>query len=497
MTVYNNRPQQAQPLWAIFDIYGNTLCVELINNQVDSNESQTLIRQNNSQSSLHDTLESSFSNDSNIYVPLSELRLSTNRNNAVLSSTHRSSLDSSAQSLTSSSLNSSNNSSSSSYNNITVISNHRNHNRDNNVINNNNEEQLNRLFISCRRLCVDNHLNETLHSSILDASNNSANLGIGYDSSDLNEKIRNFYQSIPVLIHDQSNNSSLNRFLKQVKGKNVKISEPDGLIAYRESSIKILKDRCINSSNRVRETVSSKEPTRNAYSFLESPIQAGKSFCIQIVGIDQSLGESKMSLGIGCTTCKPLQLSPQRDLPDDADDLLDRPEYWIVYKNLFNTLPGSNNHQISVADELCFCVDKENGNLSFYINNQLVTNCLFNVDSTQELYFFFDLCGKTNAIRVIPSCQSRSASSSVRLRTTSRSRLTRPNSALIEYYKNQFLEMENISESSSKNSDFAKKKDNLEECRICLDAPIECVFYTCGHMCVCWSWFVLIYDIIG
>ncbi len=27
-----------------------------------------------------------------------------------------------------------------------------------------------------------------------------------------------------------------------------------------------------------------------------------------------------------------------------------------------------------------------------------------------------------------------------------------------------------------------------EECRICWENPIECVLYSCGHMCLCWNW---------
>lgn len=120
--------------------------------------------------------------------------------------------------------------------------------------------QLDRLLISCRRLCVDNHLNQTLHNSILETggelesncvrnklnqqplkttvSATSAKLG------DLNAKIKDFYSSIPILLHDSSpNQRSMYKFLSGVCGKNVKICQPDCLIAYRESSIVQLKER--------------------------------------------------------------------------------------------------------------------------------------------------------------------------------------------------------------------------------------------------------------
>lgn len=147
--------------------------------------------------------------------------------------------------------------------------------------------QIDRLLISCRRLCVDNHLNQTLHTSILEtaataaataaaangnaealasaasqrgsgsrllsAAQPSAQLGststttIANSSSKLgglDVKIKNFYGTIPVLVHDSlSNPRTMRRFMSSVCGKNVKICQPDCLIAYRESSIVQLKER--------------------------------------------------------------------------------------------------------------------------------------------------------------------------------------------------------------------------------------------------------------
>lgn len=146
--------------------------------------------------------------------------------------------------------------------------------------------QIDRLLISCRRLCVDNHLNQTLHTSILEtaataaaaaaangntealggtasqrgsgsrllsAAQPSAQLGststmtVASSSSKLgglDAKIKNFYGTIPVLVHDSlSNPRTMRRFMSSVCGKNVKICQPDCLIAYRESSILQLKER--------------------------------------------------------------------------------------------------------------------------------------------------------------------------------------------------------------------------------------------------------------
>ena len=128
--------------------------------------------------------------------------------------------------------------------------------------------QIDRLLISCRRLCVDKHLNQTLHNSILETASSGengvvrgvngsrlTNLQSGSSSSPTNvtcnkpigldARIKEFYGSIPVLVHDSmpANPRAMHRFMSSVYGKNVKICQPDCLIAYRESSIVQLKER--------------------------------------------------------------------------------------------------------------------------------------------------------------------------------------------------------------------------------------------------------------
>lgn len=105
---------------------------------------------------------------------------------------------------------------------------------------------LDRLLISCRRLCVDNHLNQTLHNSILDTDTQTNKTSSPQTKLiELNSKIQDFYQSIPILLHDTSvaNRSISYKFMGKVHGKNVKICQPDCLIAYRDSSIAQLKER--------------------------------------------------------------------------------------------------------------------------------------------------------------------------------------------------------------------------------------------------------------
>jgi protein neuralized len=255
--------------------------------------------------------------------------------------------------------------------------------------------------------------------------------------------------------------------------------------------------------------------TRNVYAFLDKPVAKGQYFCLQIVGIDQGMREAEISLGLGCTSCDPATLDARIDLPDDADDLLDRPEYWVVYKNVFAKAGRSgsssnynhSHHQVSLADELCFRLDDKSGNVHFYINSALVAECLFSVDITQRLWFFFFLNGKINAIRLIPSCCSSNSSGEGQLPVDSvrftheppspSRRSNRPNSALIDYYKSQMVVHVAAATAASTATDArmistavngAKTNYNQEECKVCWNAPIECVLYSCGHMCLCWNW---------
>ncbi len=218
----------------------------------------------------------------------------------------------------------------------------------------------------------------------------------------------------------------------------------------------------------------------------------------------------KTSCKLQGTTCDPRTLKCS-DLPNDSNLLIDRPEYWIVYKNFHD----AKEKNLSIADELCFNVNEQTGNLAFSINGNLITNCLFNVDTTQKLWFFFDLCGKISAIRSIQCCSNQceerntssennfkghsgaeSLSRNLNLLVAStpkipdkQKRRSRPDSALIEFYRNQ-LNYEDLCEFKSEGGTNSEKRRSSakEECRVCWENPIECVLYSCGHMCLCWSW---------
>ncbi len=74
------------------------------------------------------------------------------------------------------------------------------------------------------------------------------------------------------------------RFLSDIHGRNLKI-DSTGLVAYRE----------------VKGPNGRSRPTTNAYAFLNRPVEYGRrSFCLQVVSIDQNQSEQNMTLSIGC-----------------------------------------------------------------------------------------------------------------------------------------------------------------------------------------------------
>jgi len=85
----------------------------------------------------------------------------------------------------------------------------------------------------------------------------------------------------------------------------------------------------------------------NAYVFARNPCQLDDALCISILAIDASFSGS---LAFGLTCCDPAALRTDL-LPDDSDQLLDRPEYWVVNKDV---CAGPE-----VGDQLIFHLTKE------------------------------------------------------------------------------------------------------------------------------------------
>ncbi len=141
------------------------------------------------------------------------------------------------------------------------------------------DDKLDRLLVSFRRLCVDNHLNESLHEFSEKTSNQHQN----------KNPIKQIFSSIPILFHETTATSAsplenISNFLSDIYGQNLRICKT-GLVAFRD----------------VKSPGERLKPTTNAYAFLNQSLQNGRrAFCLQVVSIDQNQIEQKMSLSIGC-----------------------------------------------------------------------------------------------------------------------------------------------------------------------------------------------------
>jgi len=85
----------------------------------------------------------------------------------------------------------------------------------------------------------------------------------------------------------------------------------------------------------------------NAYVFTPRPMQVRETIVLQVMSVDPAYTGG---LAFGVTCCNPDTLRAEM-LPDDSDLLLDRPEYWVVNKDVCA--------KAQVADELTFYLTED------------------------------------------------------------------------------------------------------------------------------------------
>ena len=102
---------------------------------------------------------------------------------------------------------------------------------------------------------------------------------------------------------------------------------------------------CLNSDKTI--AVRLVEEYCNGYVFTNRPMRMGDKFVIQILAIDKAYSGG---LTFGMTACDPADIISDQ-LPDDSDLLLDRPEYWVVNKDVCSAP--------EVGDELSFHMTEE------------------------------------------------------------------------------------------------------------------------------------------
>ncbi|KAJ8664548.1 hypothetical protein QAD02_006210, partial [Eretmocerus hayati] len=127
----------------------------------------------------------------------------------------------------------------------------------------------------------------------------------------------------------------------------------------------------------------------HGYAFTNRPLILGERLVVQILATEPMYVGA---LALGLTSCDPARLTAE-ELPDDSDLLLDRPEYWVVSKDVASSpQPG---------DEIAFTVTHY-GEVQMSKNGG-PPNVVMHVDQTLQLWAFVDVYGSTQRVRMLAS----------------------------------------------------------------------------------------------
>ncbi|MBN3282537.1 NEU1B ligase, partial [Polyodon spathula] len=269
----------------------------------------------------------------------------------------------------------------------------------------------------------------------------------------------------------QSNHDSANYSNNQLETNQAAAAKIATLQLVRGSDVSLSADRtaaCIHWLDSSRTLL-----------FTDRPLHIGETLFVEVGHLGLPYFGAFL---FGVTSCNPGTLRTS-ELPTDPEFLLDRKEYWVVYKGFPVPSPG---------DVLSFSL-LPSGEVHHGVNG-VSRGRLLCVDSSQVLWAFFSLHGAVNRLRILGSMQSSSSNGSpsgspggtpndsdsdlafsvTRSFSTSESSLvTAPSSPLSPPLSPAFSPPE--LPPSSKNG----------ECTVCFDQEVDTVIYTCGHMCLC------------
>ena len=145
-----------------------------------------------------------------------------------------------------------------------------------------------------------------------------------------------------------------------------------------------------------------------------------------------------------------------RELPEDSDLLLDRPEYWVCSKDV-----GGGP---AAGDELSFTV-RADGAVEFSKNGR-PPSIFMHVDvSLPRLWAFWDVYGNTSKIRLIGG--------------------TDAPAAVVTSEPGQVANESSSAVADASGNDLNGSYVTPSECIVCLERPVDSVIYACGHMCMC------------
>ncbi|CAL1535581.1 unnamed protein product [Lymnaea stagnalis] len=290
--------------------------------------------------------------------------------------------------------------------------------------------------------------------------------------------------------------------LHMLQGKNIRVSSD------RTIAVRLREEYC------------------NAFVFTARPIRCGETIVIQVLSIDRSyIG----GLGFGLTACDPTKVDPN-SLPDDSDLLLDRLEYWVVNKDVCRNP--------EVGDELSFYLT-ESGEVKYARNNQAPVT-LMHVDRTLPLWAFFDVYGNIQKIKIIGTTTTPIQGRLPRSQslTNYNSNITPANGATFNdfgdaahsnaglivamppaisvpgpmslpanMFRSNSVPVSYLSSSAQQEAGDGfpmphhtslpatplspttnpQVEDGASDCKVCWEQTINCVLYTCGHMCLCYN----------
>ena len=188
----------------------------------------------------------------------------------------------------------------------------------------------------------------------------------------------------------------------------------------------------------------------HGYVFLDSIMNPEETLIVRILETDSSYVGS---LAFGLTSAD-LRFLKNSELPEDSDILSQRPEYWVSSKDV---LPDPQD-----GDEVSLTVSLDGAVLCSV--NGGPQRVLFHTDISLNTRPFIDIYGVAQKIQVLGVSPSQPT---VTLRRSSRSNssVTRPKSC-----------------SPDANTSLA-----TTECVVCYESEVDCVLYSCGHMCMCFQ----------
>lgn len=243
--------------------------------------------------------------------------------------------------------------------------------------------------------------------------------------------------------------------------------------AFRPLNFHFCAGRHVSLSENSMVAVRHEEEFALGYAFTAAPLRLGERIVVQILGIEDAyIG----SLAFGVTNADPSTFDT-RDLPEDSDMLLDRPEYWVVSKDVARSP--------AVGDELSFLA-RPDGSVEFSKNGQPPA-VFMHVDASLRLWAFFDVYGNTSKIRILGSTADPLTTEQMPppapIQQGGQLPPPPPPLPLVS------LDTENPAAPGSavSSSGSGGVGGAGTECTVCCEKPVDCAIYTCGHMCMCYG----------